>query len=429
MARGRPCLHSASMVQAYLSLLPCSLAVILWYWPPMLWVALMAVLAGIYHQYLEPIGAPKIIEQTYLYLPFYLSSFALSLLLVFRGQLLNITRNLVRIGLTWGSQDEALQQLLARWTTAMPFALMGHVSEEDYPETMFEGVLLPEERLWLAGCPHMPSAVAGVCSEAIRALNLSGYMQWSADQQIMMYHERVGATERLMRQPIPVAYTRLTIAVAPLMGFLLIGVENIGVQIEQPMKRLPLLALSLTVKSSIEMVMEQQPGSKNMVAISVTSCKEQILRVAAAIARGKEQGPKERSSTDLAHASSTSSSSFKAFGVASAPPPRDEEEGPQGPRNESVLPPLMGAPPMLGTAGSRRTTRNRLQGTGSFRIPPPLDRRASRLEQQELQELQSTPMPWGLQRRASTDVAAQTYLHMNFAATAAEQGSPHDSQA
>ncbi len=41
-------------------------------------------------------------------------------------------------GLTWGSQDEALQQLLARWTTAMPFALMGHVSEEDYPETMFE---------------------------------------------------------------------------------------------------------------------------------------------------------------------------------------------------------------------------------------------------------------------------------------------------
>lgn len=149
------------------------------------------------------------------------------------------------------------------------------------------------------------------------------------------------------------------------------------------------------------------------------------MQVAAAIARGKEQGPKERSSKDLAHASSTSSSSFKAFGVASAPPPRDEEEGP---RDESVLPPLMGAPPVLGTAGSRRTTRNRLQGTGSFRIPPPLDRRASRLEQQELQELQSTPMPWGLQRRASTDVAAQTY-HMNFAATAAEQGSPHDSQA
>ena len=39
-----------------------------------------------------------------------------------------------------------------------------------------------------------------------------------------------------------------------------------GVQIEQPMKRLPLLALSLTVKSTIEMVMEQQPGSKKMVS-------------------------------------------------------------------------------------------------------------------------------------------------------------------
>ena len=35
------------------------------------------------------------------------------------------------------------------------------------------------------------------------------------------------------------------------------------------MKRLPLLALSLTVKSTIEMVMEQQPGSKKMVSPSL----------------------------------------------------------------------------------------------------------------------------------------------------------------
>ncbi len=38
------------------------------------------------------------------------------------------------------------------------------------------------------------------------------------------------------------------------------------------MKRLPLLALSLTVKSSIEMVMEQQPGSENMVRGSACCC-------------------------------------------------------------------------------------------------------------------------------------------------------------
>ena len=81
---------------------------------------------------------------------------------------------------------------------------------------------------------------------------------------------------------------------------------------------------------------------------------------------------------------------------------------------------------MLGTAGSRRSTRNRLLGTASFRLPPTLDRRASRMEQQELQELQSTPMPYGLQRRASTDAAAQVYLQMNIVAPAAEQdSSPH----
>ena len=153
------------------------------------------------------------------------------------------------------------------------------------------------------------------------------------------------------------------------------------------------------------------------------------LQVAAAVASGKEQGPKERSSKDFPNASSRSSSSFKAFGVSSPPPPLDEEAGPQETGNGSVLPPLMTAPPMPGTAGSRRSTRNRPQTTGSFRLPPTPDRRASRMEQQELQELQSTPMPYGLQRRASTDVAAQMYLQRDLLATAAQQDSSHHSQA
>ena len=151
------------------------------------------------------------------------------------------------------------------------------------------------------------------------------------------------------------------------------------------------------------------------------------MQVAAAVASSKEQGPKERSSKDLAHADSRSSSSFKAFGVAPPPPSLDEEAGPQGTGNGAVLLPVR-TPPMLGTAGRLRSTRNRLQGTGSFRLPPTLDRRASRIEQQELEELQSTPMPYGLQRRASTELAAQTYLQMNLVATAAEQDSSHGSQ-
>ena len=56
-------------------------------------------------------------------------------------------------GLTWGSQDEALQQLLARWTTAMPFALMAHVSAEDYSETIFE-----------VGHPLRPCIMQGRCN-------------------------------------------------------------------------------------------------------------------------------------------------------------------------------------------------------------------------------------------------------------------------
>ena len=61
----------------------CSLQVLAWYWPPVLFVIFVGVIVGLYHTYLQPLGAPDITRDDYTQ-PFTLTSFALALLLVFR---------------------------------------------------------------------------------------------------------------------------------------------------------------------------------------------------------------------------------------------------------------------------------------------------------------------------------------------------------
>jgi predicted membrane chloride channel (bestrophin family) len=89
----------------------------------------------------------------------------------------------------------------------------------------------------------------------------------------------VGACERMSRQPIPLAYTRhtsrfiivfltflpfalwpyllwLTAPATAMLAFLLVGIENIGVQLEQPLDVLPLHRFCCATRKSVEAVAE-----------------------------------------------------------------------------------------------------------------------------------------------------------------------------
>ncbi len=57
--------------------------ILAWYWPPVLFIALVGVSVGLYHSFGEVHGAPCVTCGDYT-APFTLTSFALSLLLVFR---------------------------------------------------------------------------------------------------------------------------------------------------------------------------------------------------------------------------------------------------------------------------------------------------------------------------------------------------------
>ncbi|KAK9908952.1 hypothetical protein WJX75_005092 [Coccomyxa subellipsoidea] len=266
------------------------LQVFAWYWPPVVFVGLIGVLVGLYHTYLEPLGAPQITRED-LTVPFTITGFALSLLLVFRtntsydrwwearkmwGQLLNITRNLVRQVLTWGPPEQTdLKQKIVRWTVAMVYALKAHMRQSRNMTKDLEDVLLPHELQWLHRQQHFPVATTQVLSAAVKLLDVPDFQRVTIDQEISNYHMNLAACERLLGQPIPVAYTRhtsrflmtwasfLPIAlynrfqwgtplVCAIITFLLFGVENIGVQIEQPFDVLPLRTFCQTLRTTIE---------------------------------------------------------------------------------------------------------------------------------------------------------------------------------
>lgn len=94
-------------------------------------------------------------------------------------------------------------------------------------------------------------------------------------------HDLLGASERILRTPIPVAYTRHTtrclilwlavmpyalwgnlgwgtVIAGPLISFLLSGINEIGIDVEEPFSILPLEAISDRAKMDCQEIVNTQ---------------------------------------------------------------------------------------------------------------------------------------------------------------------------
>ncbi|KAI7839791.1 hypothetical protein COHA_006590 [Chlorella ohadii] len=236
--------------------------------------------------------------------PFSLTSFALSLLLVFRtnssygrwdearkmwGQVVNRSRDIARQALAYIPAAQAhLQDVICRWTIAYTRALMCHLRQGEDLEAELAGTLTPAELSALMAAKHRPNFCTQVLSAAVREAQLPGAgptsreptaavpagAAYRMDENITVFVEVSGGCERILRTPIPLGYTRHTsrflmlwltmlpfslwescglamIPVAALVAFLLLGVEEIGVQIEEPFSILPLEVISTTIEGNI----------------------------------------------------------------------------------------------------------------------------------------------------------------------------------
>ncbi len=250
-----------------------------------LWVGVVAW----FHLYVHKIGIPSTAHT--------LAGTALSLLLVFRtnssydrfwegrklwGGVVNETRNLLRAAVINIPNVELLRRLAA-WTAVYPYALT-RVLRAGQGELGPAARMLPPaeiERVLAAGNAGVAVSLrmSAVLAEARqRGLN-SDYVQMQIDQNVQLLIDYQGGCERIVRTPLPFAYMLhlrrtlilflltlpfalvetfgwATVLVVVMIAYTFLGIEEIGVEIEEPFgteeNDLPLEEISANIARTLD---------------------------------------------------------------------------------------------------------------------------------------------------------------------------------
>ena len=250
---------------------------------PLLSVAGIATIVCMYEDLLSdgvfPGYMPSLLMPT---APFDLTSFALALLLVFRTNtsydrwlevctvwsgLGNRARDTMRQMISHLSDSSGevnpLAGAMCRWLIAYYRALKCEVVENSDLSREIEDVLTPAEADMLLSARHRPSFALSVLTELGAAAPLRESHRIRFDENLTYFEDAVGTCERILTTPIPLSYTRhtsrfmviwlsalplglygtcgwATIPLSMVITFLLLGIDEIGVQIEEPFGLLPL---------------------------------------------------------------------------------------------------------------------------------------------------------------------------------------------
>eukprot|EP00887_Chlorella_sp_A99_P003463 scaffold7.g3463.t1 len=281
---------------------PCMQSRIVWgLAPPLLYIAAIATAVATYHSLVERgllHGSLPTLNMANNG-PFGLTSFALSLLLVFRragwarrtnasyARWLDARKTLGGAITYFPPQDAALADALCRWTVA--YRPRGHCSATAWALGIWRAGLA-EHRGY--GDPRAPCSTEDElpqvlqCHEAaavLAATHRPNYcLQVPADKaaavrmdaNITALEDATGTCERILRAPIPLSYTRHTsrfmitwlsllpfslwdslgwaeVPLSVIVAFLLLGIEEIGVSIEEPFSILPLEALCDVIEANV----------------------------------------------------------------------------------------------------------------------------------------------------------------------------------
>jgi len=249
---------------------------------------LWCVAVVIWHLNVQPLGAPPTIHS--------LVGVALGLLLVFRtnasydrfwegrklwGGIVNETRNLWRASGVYLTARPDIHSELARWTVAFAYASMHSLrGKRDIGPV---ARLLPARKVEMVlAAQHVPLAVASEMSRMLgeaRQLGLiSDYIQATLDNNVQLLIDYLGGCERIHKTPLPFAYMihlrralvlytftlpfalistfgAWTILDVFMISYIFFGIEEIGVEIEDPFEErgndLPLEAICGTIEANL----------------------------------------------------------------------------------------------------------------------------------------------------------------------------------
>ena len=272
---------------------------------PLLSVATISMAVCFYEDLLAdgafPVGYPSLLMPT---APFDLTSFALALLLVFRTNtsydrwlevstvwsgMTNRARDTMRQLVSHlpdvGGDLHPLSAAMCRWVVAFSRALKAELTEGSDLESELQGVLTPEELVSLLTSHHRPSFALSVLTELGAAAPLRESHRIRLDENLTYFEDAVGSCERILRTPIPLSYTRhtsrfmviwlsalplglygtcgwATIPLACTIAFLLLGIDEIGVQIEEPFGLLPLDDLCAEIEGDLFGMVREAAATK-----------------------------------------------------------------------------------------------------------------------------------------------------------------------
>eukprot|EP01025_Chloroclados_australasicus_P036398 TRINITY_DN370_c0_g2_i1.p1 TRINITY_DN370_c0_g2~~TRINITY_DN370_c0_g2_i1.p1 ORF type:complete len:451 (-),score=15.42 TRINITY_DN370_c0_g2_i1:1767-3026(-) len=209
--------------------------------------------------------------------PFNLTSFALALLLVFRTntsysrweqghvaweQIAAHSRGLIRESCVW-LRSNVLQEKLGLWTCVFVHCLMSELREDVDLEYQIEDLLSPKELQMIMKSNDKASTALQVLSNLVESEQASVDFKCQLFVPIRELENSLIRARRILMAPIPQSYTRHTtrflmiwLAFLPfslwheihwftapataITAFLLLGIDELGVQIEEPFSILPL---------------------------------------------------------------------------------------------------------------------------------------------------------------------------------------------
>jgi putative membrane protein len=199
---------------------------------------------------------------------------------------LQCVRNLVRMTSTWLPLKEQpdIGVNIVRWASILGAAACTFLRDDPDFLLEHEDLLTESEMDWLLSRPQPPVAALQVISSLLHRSSLETYERCEIERQLAAFDIVLGACERIRRQCIPLAYTRqtsrflityitfmpfglwaythwLTIPIMCVITMLLVGVENIGIQCEQPLMVLPLSSLAAGCRAAVEGVAISQAGA------------------------------------------------------------------------------------------------------------------------------------------------------------------------
>uniref|UniRef100_A0A7S0RWR3 Bestrophin homolog n=1 Tax=Chlamydomonas leiostraca TaxID=1034604 RepID=A0A7S0RWR3_9CHLO len=266
---------------------------------PLSWVLSVAVVVGLYETArdqgtLDPNIFPEFLLANPQ--PQMLTSFAVSLLLSARtsqsydrwwearkvwGGILNRVRDVTtQCAVFFPEDQQLLRQACGRWTIAFTRALHAHLQDNVDVKGHLRDVLSASEMEMLLNSQHRVVKSLSVLAEVIKQAPMNPLQQQMMMTNVQFFYDALGMCERIYRTPMPLVYTRhtsrflmiwlttlpfglwtqfhwATIPICLLVGSLLLGIDEIGVQIEEPFGVLPLDAICTRAELDARQVLNE----------------------------------------------------------------------------------------------------------------------------------------------------------------------------